>query len=211
MDTAKPRHNQKTQTPTPWQSRWRWAISALLVIHLAAVFVPPFTLLTSSPGTVSPVAENLSGLLKPYVDVMNLNHGYAFFAPDPGPSHLVQYRLEFDDGRPPIERVFPDIERHWPRLLYHRHFMLAEQLNGDFVPPQSPWDRGRKLYEQKWRSYEQHLLSISGASRVTLQRVEHAIPPHENFFENRVPINDEQWYRVLSENPEDERSPEELP
>ena len=37
-------------------------------------------------------------VFRPYLEAAYLDHGYAFFAPDPGPSHLVRYELEFDDG-----------------------------------------------------------------------------------------------------------------
>ncbi len=57
-----------------------------------------------------------------------LGHGYRFFAPNPGPSHLVRYEVEFADGRTESHR-FPDTQEQWPRLLYHRHFMVAEQVN----------------------------------------------------------------------------------
>lgn len=78
------------------------------------------------------------GWFRPYINAMYLNHGYAFFAPNPGPSHLVRYRIEFDDGREPIEGVFPDLKTQRPRLLYHRHFMLAESLYSLYTPPEEP-------------------------------------------------------------------------
>ncbi len=165
----------------------RTIISVLLVFHLTAIFVPPFFFETTSGGESSPFARQLLALFQQYVDAAFLNHGYAFFAPDPGPSHLVRYRLEFDDGRPPVEQTFPDISRHWPRLLYHRHFMLAEQLHSDFVPPEPPpgldpeqlrnWQRGRDRYVAKWESYKNHLTAKYGAARVELVRIEHLLPP----------------------------------
>jgi hypothetical protein len=69
---------------------------------------------------------------------MYLDHGYFFFAPNPGPTHLVRYKVEFADGREPIEDEFPNLKAERPRLLYHRHFMMAEALTNMYVPPEPP-------------------------------------------------------------------------
>lgn len=183
---------------------WKVAVSLVLLFHLAGVLAPPFYSATRTSEAESPIAAATFQLLEPYINAMFLDHGYAFFAPGPGPSHLVRFRIEFDDGRPPVEQMFPDLERHWPRLLYHRHFMLAEQLHSDYVTPIAPprpqrepdesaslwqrrlaeweidyalWKRGRDRYLTKWQSYEKHLLQRYGGSRVSLIRVEHQLVP----------------------------------
>jgi len=118
---------------------WKYVVSLLLLVHVSAVFAPPFFRATQTPlGARSPVATEMHSLLEPYINLMFLDHGYAFFAPGPGPSRLIRFRVEYDDGTPAVEHVFPDLQRHWPRLLYHRHFMLAEQLHGDYVTPIPP-------------------------------------------------------------------------
>lgn len=68
---------------------------------------------------------------------MFLDHAYKFFAPNPGASHLLRYDLYFADGTKRVNRddqILPDRFHHWPRLMYHRHFMLTEFLN-DGRPP----------------------------------------------------------------------------
>jgi hypothetical protein len=69
---------------------------------------------------------------------MYLDHGYFFFAPNPGPSFLVKYKVEFADGRDPVEGVFPNLEEQTPRLLYHRYFMVSTALNNSYAPPTPP-------------------------------------------------------------------------
>ena len=64
-----------------------------------------------------------------YLNALYLNHGYHFFAPDPGPSTLLKYEGTAADGTP-VAGVIPDADGHFPRLLYHRHFMLTERLAG---------------------------------------------------------------------------------
>ena len=116
----------------------RGTISALVALHLAAVFIAPFSFACRVGASSSPFADGLMYCFRPYIDAMFLNHGYFFFAPNPGETHLVRYRAEFDDGREPVVATFPDLDEHFPRLMYHRHFMLAEALNNAYVPDQPP-------------------------------------------------------------------------
>jgi hypothetical protein len=116
-----------------------WAkglFSALVALHVVAVASAPLAFICSSGGATSPAAGALAGFFRPYTGAMYLNHGYAFFAPDPGPNHLVDYKLEFSDGRPSAVHRFPDLKTERPRLLYHRYFMLAETLNNRYAPPE---------------------------------------------------------------------------
>lgn len=124
---------------TSWLPLWaKLLISGGILLHLSAVFIAPFRFATGAFGGSSPLADALQRPLSPYIDAMFLDHGYFFFAPNPGPNHLVDCRLEFSDGRPAQELRFPNLETERPRLLYHRHFMLSEALNGSFAPPEFP-------------------------------------------------------------------------
>src|SRR5262245_46752829 len=113
-------------------------VSAALAFHLTAVFVAPFAFACNSGPVPSPLASAVYGWFRPYLGALYLDHGYFFFAPNPGPSHLVDYKVEFADGRPPVTGRFPDLATERPRLLYHRHFMVAESLNNRFAPPTPP-------------------------------------------------------------------------
>lgn len=179
-------------------------LSVVIVLHIAAVFSAPFTFNSNpAPGITdpSPVALWLTNWFEPYVDAMYLRHGYAFFAPDPGPSHLFRVRLEFDDGREPRELTFPDRERNRPRLLYHRHFMLSERLAQGYVPAVAPrdiagdplrlveWRRNREAYEEYYSklhdSFAAHLRHAYGADRVVIQRLEHRLLTPDEVTERR--------------------------
>ncbi|MEX0586542.1 MAG: hypothetical protein WD176_07860 [Pirellulales bacterium] len=110
-----------------------WA-SAAIVLHLAAVFVAPFAVQpTSELGTT------LRDFFRPYIEINDLDHGYKFFD-EPGPSFLVRYQLKFADGRPPAGGIFPNLEEHRPRLLYHRHLMLADHLHRAWMMAEPPPD-----------------------------------------------------------------------
>jgi hypothetical protein len=157
---------------TQWPFWVKVLVSVLLAWHVAAVFIGPFAFASER---ASPFANALAGWYRPYINAMYLNHGYFFFAPDPGPSHLVEYKIEFDDGRKPITGRIPDLTSERPRLLYHRHFMLAETLNRGFAPAEAPpepspppltasaaekmvYQAGRKDYDEavkEWRHARQ--------------------------------------------------------
>jgi hypothetical protein len=133
IEVARP-STDSAQIPFP---RWSKAlISALLVLHVAAVVSAPLAFVCRSRGGESPATEAIARFFRPYSDAFYLNHGYAFFAPDPGPNHLVDFKVEFDDGRAPVTGRFPDLATERPRLLYHRYFMLSEALNNRFAPPE---------------------------------------------------------------------------
>ena len=195
-----------------WSVGWRIAASLFLAFHVAAIFIPPFTFATSTgPGEASPFAAPLMNTWRPYIDALFLNHGYFFFAPNPGPNHLIRVRLEYDDGRPPETFLIPDRNRFWPRLFYHRHFMLTESLHNRFVPPVAPpevagapdlesiWRARRREYIEVREAYRHRLQVQYGAAHVELTRVEHRQPSPQEYLEERVGLTDPRLYRDLSD------------
>ena len=192
----------------------RVVLSLLILGHVLAVSVPPFAFCTSAMGPDrSPVAMALMYFFQPYVDMTFLNHGYAFFAPDPGASHLIRAHLVYGDGHTSEDLTFPNLKQQWPRLLYHRHFMLAESLSARFAPPSLPrevrpdspsykeWQERRKAYDALWQSFERHLVATHGARSTTLTRVEHRQPTPDEFERESMKIDDRRLYRDLSETP----------
>ena len=107
------------------------------------------------------LSQETAQTFRPYLELLYLNHGYKFFAPDPGrSSRLIRYELELPDGTT-VEGIFPDRERYWPRLRYHRHFMLSE--------------KSQLFPDELVRNYARHLLTRYGAKRVTLYTRKHNI------------------------------------
>jgi hypothetical protein len=111
----------------------RIIVSLVLVWHLAAVFLAPMSVPPSSQLVIG-IAQNPP--MQRYLDALYLNHGYYFFAPDPGDGHLIYYDLSDAQGNIVKQGKFPDWDLHWPRLWYHRHFMLAEQTGSGFQDEQ---------------------------------------------------------------------------
>lgn len=120
---------------------------------------------------------NVFQIYRPYLDALYLNHGYHFFAPEPGPSHLVRYELILQDGSKETG-YFPNKTEHWPRLRYHRHFMLSEHM-AQFTEEGTPPEFLRTFS----KSYAQHLLAAHHAKEVKLILIRHLFPTPEQVLE----------------------------
>lgn len=138
------------------------AVNLWLIWHLMAIII--------APASVSPSSELVQAtwnVFRPYLQALYLNHGYHFFAPEPDKSTLLAYVAERADGTVVRGRI-PNFSIQ-PRLLYHRHFMLTEQMT--IAPPE---------LEGRWyASYAQHLGRAHGAVRVGLTRQTHFLPTME--------------------------------
>jgi hypothetical protein len=201
-------------------------VSALVLLHLTAVVMAA---LVASPP-LSPLWMTLAEVFRPYVNAADLDHGYRFFAPDPGASHLVWYDLEFANGSK-LHGKFPDLDQQRPRLLYHRYFMLSEHLYQAFGEWQDLLERSqapmppdarrllaadarnaKRFYRALVKSYADELLRRTGAKRVTLELVEHRIPMPEELARGKR-LDDSSFYVSKDKlGPfDDAQGPEELP
>ncbi|MDZ4848892.1 MAG: hypothetical protein SGI77_06335 [Pirellulaceae bacterium] len=167
---------------------WRVFLSFAVVLHLLAVAAEPLRFFSASPVKfASEDARLLRMVTQRYSDFMYLSHGYSFFAPNPGPSHLLECEIAPNSNvdlaaEPPLDRpafanssrelskksswrVFPDRRQDRPRLLYHRFFMLSEFYHTHFAPAtlaeQSKLDTAIvEQWKQDRRMYEQLQKSI---------------------------------------------------
>ena len=111
---------EELKTLPPWSLPIRIAVLVLLMLYLSIVVLAPMTNPTGAPQLTTPIAQKVA----PVHQALYLNHGYRFFAPNPGPSDIVVYEIETADGGQ-IKGRFPDRDNTSPRLLYHRWFMLS--------------------------------------------------------------------------------------
>jgi hypothetical protein len=140
----------------------RMAINAWLVLHVAAIII--------APAAVSPSSDLVQAgwdMFQPYLQILDLNHGYHFFAPEPGDSTLLAFEAQRADGTVISGRI-PN-RSIVPRLLYHRHFMLTEQMK----------DAPAALQQEWVGSYAEHLCQKYGAARVKLTGQIHHLPTME--------------------------------
>lgn len=150
------------QTPRP---AVRAVVSVLVALHVFAVFLGPWAMQPASD-----LASESARVFQPYLDILSLANGYRFFAPEPGPSHLVRYEVTLADGTLKTGE-FPDRQVHRPRLLYHRYFMLSEFIN-TLGSPNAPNERAEAFA----KGYAQHLADQYDARSVRLFLRRHYVP-----------------------------------
>ncbi|TWT86799.1 hypothetical protein Mal64_36290 [Pseudobythopirellula maris] len=197
-------------------SLWlRVLLSLLIVWHLFVVFISPFSV---SPSSDLAATLAQTPLVRWYSDPLYLNNGYHFFGPEPPVNHLVWYRVLDDAGETVTEGEFPNLKQQWPRLLYHRHMMLADQAA---IPP-GPQDFNERL-RLSLRSYAKRILRVHGGSQVRVAYVRHdpLLPEHvregaDAYAESTYQIVFEltEYASDLDEplfEPDDARAPEPLP
>lgn len=184
--------------PRPWSSGVKWFVSAVLLFHLTAQLLATWT----AAPPASELGQTLTEPFHFYIAAARLNQGYRFFAPNPEASHLMRFRIFDAEGKPVVLNEFAvnaeKTEGQLPppelrvsllepeaRLLYHRYFMLTEQLDAAIprpLPP-NPSPEAQAAYAQRERaflmltdSYSRELLRRFGGASVKLQLMEHNIP-----------------------------------
>jgi hypothetical protein len=176
----------------------RIIVSVLVIWHVTAVFLAPLSVSPSSPLVVE-LAQKPP--MQWYLDILYLNHGYHFFAPDPSTGHLIQYQVYDDRGAEIAKGTFPDKKEQWPRLRYHRYFMLADQCEMPIPDDQNP-DRQRKAdaERQRWErvyltAYGQQLLKQYNGATFRVQRIIH-YPAFIADVQKGMPLDDRQTYKT---------------
>ncbi|MEM9185758.1 MAG: hypothetical protein AAGB00_04600 [Planctomycetota bacterium] len=156
---AKPQHSG-------WSFWVRACLSVLIAWHLFVVFISPMSVSATSP-LVGTVAQ--SKYVRWYSDPLYVNHGYHFFGPDPPlGGQLIRYRVFAADGREVAQGEFPNVKQQWPRLWYHRHMMLADQMAGIGVFGDPQQDRELML-----RAYARHLIRQHDGAEARVENVFH--------------------------------------
>jgi hypothetical protein len=151
--------------------------SLLIAGYLAVVIVPPL----AGPPPASELAGALRRPLRPLVGALYLDHGYRFFAPDPGPGHTIRWTVVLPDGSTRSGTI-PDRDTDQPRLLYHRRFMIAEKIATQVPTVEAPAEV-RARAKPEWlplvKGVAGNLLRQTGGTSVRLEMVEHYLPGPE--------------------------------
>ena len=167
----------RTDRRSPWPPAVRAVVSLGLLTYFAAVILPPL----AGPAPASDLAVAALQPVRPLVGALFLGHGYRFFAPDPGPGHSIRWSMVMADGSI-RQGSIPDRDTDWPRLLYHRRFMISEKIASLVPPPDAP-EEVRQQSRGEWQPLVKdvagQLLRRHGGSQVTLQMIEHYLPTPE--------------------------------
>jgi hypothetical protein len=182
-----------------WPLFVRLLISLLVAWHLLAVFMAPLSVSVemapksdNEPPMTTVLAQHSP--MQWYLDALYLNHGYHFFAPDPPEGHLIHFQVLDERGGIVKEGQFPSKAEQWPRLRYHRYFMLADQCS---IPLATEADS--KRWEQEFlRAYARELLREYGGLSARVQRITH-FPLYRQDALKNMPLDDPHTYKTEME------------
>jgi len=162
---------------TSWSRPARVVATLLLVPYLAALVIAPL----AGPPPATALAQAILQPFRPLLGALHLGHGYRFFAPDPGPGHAIRWEATLPDGSTRTGSI-PDRDADWPRLLYHRRFMVAEKIAPLVPPAEAPADVRRQA-KAEWlplvKGVAGNLLRATGGAEVKLELVECYLPAPE--------------------------------
>ena len=147
--------------------------SVLLAFHVLAIAIAP-----ASVPPAPRVAGFLFSAIRPYLELAFLNHGYHFFAPNPGASSLIEYTAIDLQGQRQWGRI-PDREQHWPRLFYHRHFMLTEVFGSLAANDDA-------LTDEFASTFAQQIAKRHNSQHVELVHVLHNLRTRDEILDNRL-------------------------
>ncbi|MBD53949.1 MAG: hypothetical protein CMM05_02555 [Rhodopirellula sp.] len=110
--------------------------------------------------------------------------------------------------------MYPDRNQQWPRLLYHRHFMLSEFMHEIYQPPGPSaellkanrqearyWSLLRARYKHVHQSIVDHLKHEYPGDEVAIRRIEHLVPDLIDYQQEPIELTDKRLYRVLLDKP----------
>jgi hypothetical protein len=192
---AQPQRAARGRRPGQWPALVRMLVSLLLIWHVLAVFLAPLSVSVdmapksdNEPPLTAVVAQRPP--MQWYLDALYLNHGYSFFAPEPPEGHLIHFQVLDERGGVVKEGQFPSKTDQWPRLRYHRYFMLAEQC---IVP--APTESESKRWEQEFlKCYARELLREYGGQSAVVERIVH-YPLHRDDALRNMQLDDPRTFK----------------
>jgi hypothetical protein len=132
------------------------------------------------PPDVRPLLLRWMG---PYLDQLFMGGGYNFFSPDPGACLIIRYVVDMPDGSQ-VRGQIPDLDTQWPRLRYHRYFMISSQANR--FRPEANNGHPIALY----------LLKKHGGRRVRLDLLVHFLLTPEEVIAGKDPNGADQYQMI---------------
>jgi len=189
----------------------------LFLVHFLGVLSEPLRFFSRSDVRTAPEFVWLSETFRPYSQWLYVNHGYFFFAPNPGPGHLIlgSVRLSPTPSSPeksaPENFYLPNRKEHRPRLLYHRYFMLSEFYTSRYAPDKITeelkkdlefmprWAFDKELYDQIRTSIVRSLEHSRGIEKIELRRIERLLPDSQQVLKQGWTLNDPRLIEILPE------------
>ncbi|MFO0815444.1 MAG: hypothetical protein U0796_19685 [Gemmatales bacterium] len=112
-------------------------VSLFILFHLTAIICHVIA------GGGPLVMKMAASYFRPYLKTMWLDNAYRFYAPDPGPTEVLWYKMVYEDGSTHWTQVPPRREDIYLRMPYQRHMsiaLLASMMNEQEVikPKEDP-------------------------------------------------------------------------
>jgi hypothetical protein len=147
-------------------NNWRYLLGTLLLLwHFSAIFC---AIVVVPPPNAPPPFLALQAYVRyfhPYLVATNLNNGYHFYAPEPGPCALLWYRVEWADGATHWGRI-PDHPKMANHLERRRYGALATVVTQSMP---TPGDRLEKLAEARLKAGEEKRIPLDPNFPVPVQ------------------------------------------
>lgn len=129
----------------------RLALSLLFVLHFSAIC----TACLAAPPSPWIVQQAWVRLFRPYLEFMYLNNAYHFYAPEPGPSSYLWFRVIYTTPEKKEFGLWYKVPRlddqgridHPLALEYQRFIAMTDSINPNETPPP---DRVFNTKEQEW-------------------------------------------------------------
>ncbi len=148
-----------TRPKTRWHRIGFAALNVWIVFHIFSIMITPATI-----GPTSQTSFAAWRTVSPYPQALFLAHGFHYFAPEPGSSTLLKYEATLADGEV-VSGTLPNRDI-FPRLLYHRNFMVTEFLGGV----------EGETRDVMVRTFANHIRDRHQAEEVSLIMVRHGLP-----------------------------------
>jgi hypothetical protein len=176
------REQQTPAGPPRWAKR---VISLLIALHFMAI-LSVVTSASSGNYPAPPLAIWFNAPFRPYTQFTFLTNPYRFYAPEPGPTNLLWFRVVYEDKTARWVEV-PDRDAHSMRMPYQRHLSVAMLV--DQMAPQITNDT-RLLYPVGQiciTSYVRHVARTQertrpDGTRIAVSSVELYFAPHRQLW-----------------------------
>jgi hypothetical protein len=131
---------------------WRFLAGTVLVLLHFAAILTAVTVVPPPEGPSPYVSNHMWNRVRGWLQLTVLNNGYHFYAPEPGPSALLWFRVEFNDGAATWVRI-PDHNKVSTHIERRRLGALATSCG-----PTAPVDPARleQLRENRLRAGQNH-------------------------------------------------------
>jgi hypothetical protein len=138
----------------------RIILSILILLHFGGIL----TAVMIAPPTPWVFRQLWGRLYRPYLQFLYLNNAYHFYAPEPGPSCFLWFRVEHQNLNNPADKIYSWVE--FPKiredgtpdypfsLLYQRRLAMTDHVqHWDTTPPPDRKLTGQvaKFYEYLWK------------------------------------------------------------